>query len=90
MQVWIADDDQSIRWVLEQACDHEGIGTRCFADATSLLGALADDRPDVVVTDIRMPGVDGLDLLHRLHSFDRKRGSSFRLTPHYDAVSNYL
>src|SRR5210317_558901 len=70
MQVWIADDDQSIRWVLEQACDHEGIGTRCFADATSLLGALADDRPDVVVTDIRMPGVDGLDLLHRLHGSD--------------------
>jgi len=70
MQVWIADDDQSIRWVLEQACDHEGIGTRCFADATSLLGALTKDRPDVVVTDIRMPGVDGLDLLHRLHGSD--------------------
>ncbi len=70
MQVWIADDDQSIRWVLEQACDDEGIGTRCFADATSLLGALEDERPDVVVTDIRMPGVDGLDLLHRLHGSD--------------------
>ncbi len=66
--VWIVDDDQSIRWVLEKAFGKAGLNPRSFKDADSVLKALKNDRPDALLTDIRMPGMDGLALLDRLQS----------------------
>lgn len=65
--VWIVDDDQSIRWVLEKSLQLAKFNTRCFSDADSALKASANDQPDVVITDIRMPGMDGLTLLNAIH-----------------------
>lgn len=65
--VWLVDDDRSIRWVLEQALEQAGMVTTSFEDAAFALRALDGDLPDVVVTDIRMPEVDGLSFLQTLH-----------------------
>ena len=65
--VWIVDDDRSIRWVLEKAMARAGVPSRLFASADEALAALAQQRPATVLTDIRMPGVNGLDFLRRLH-----------------------
>jgi two-component system nitrogen regulation response regulator GlnG len=62
-QAWIVDDDDSIRWVLEKALTHAGIAVRSFGDADGALKALAREHPDVILTDIRMPGRSGLELL---------------------------
>jgi len=64
--VWVVDDDQSIRWVLERALDQAGISRECFSDAESMLRRLDAEQPDVVISDIRMPGIDGLELLSRI------------------------
>lgn len=66
LDVWLVDDDQSVRWVLEQALAQAGMRPRSFAGAEDFLAALARRSPDVVVTDVRMPGTDGLALLERL------------------------
>jgi two-component system, NtrC family, nitrogen regulation response regulator GlnG len=65
-RVWVVDDDSSIRWVLERALNQAGIDNTSFADADTLLERLRDDRPDVIISDIRMPGTDGLALLSLL------------------------
>lgn len=65
-QVWILDDDSSIRWVLERALAGAKISCASFAAAESLWQALDSSRPKVIVSDIRMPGTDGLTLLERL------------------------
>ncbi len=65
--VWIVDDDQSIRWVLEKALAREGFDVRAFASAAECLRALDDDAPQVLVSDIRMPGASGIDLLKQVH-----------------------
>ena len=64
--VWIVDDDKSIRWVVEKALQKADFITRSFADANSLLNNLKNDLPDALITDIRMPGMDGLALLEKL------------------------
>lgn len=64
--VWIVDDDRSIRWVLEKALQQEGMSTQSFDSADSLLSRLARQQPDVIISDIRMPGASGLDLLAQL------------------------
>jgi len=61
--IWIVDDDKSIRWVLEKALARENIPCRLFASAREAIEALADDAPQVLVSDIRMPGASGLELL---------------------------
>ena len=61
--VWIVDDDRSIRWVLEKALAREGIPFRSFASAQEAAQALQHDQPQVLVSDIRMPGETGLELL---------------------------
>jgi two-component system nitrogen regulation response regulator GlnG len=65
--IWIVDDDQSIRFVLEKALLREGLSTRSFTNPREVLVALAaedgSDGPQVLVSDIRMPGGSGLDLL---------------------------
>jgi two-component system nitrogen regulation response regulator GlnG len=67
-QVWIADDDESIRFVLAEALREAGVEVRAFADADSLRSALALGQPDVVVSDIRMPGTNGLEFLAELRA----------------------
>ncbi|MBY6064530.1 nitrogen regulation protein NR(I) [Pseudidiomarina sediminum] len=62
-QVWVLDDDSSIRWVLERALQRAGLQSRSFADAASLYAALQHQQPLVLLTDIRMPGDDGLAVL---------------------------
>jgi two-component system nitrogen regulation response regulator GlnG len=62
--VWIVDDDRSIRWVLEKALAREGIPYKTFASAYEVLQALAISQPQVLVSDIRMPGESGLLLLN--------------------------
>ncbi|MDP3010197.1 MAG: nitrogen regulation protein NR(I) [Methylococcales bacterium] len=64
--VWIVDDDKSIRWVVEKALQKADFITRSFADANALLVALQSDLPDALITDIRMPNMDGLTLLDKL------------------------
>jgi two-component system nitrogen regulation response regulator GlnG len=64
--VWIIDDDRSIRWVFEKALGREGIDFRAYASAGEALEHLADDPPQVVVSDIRMPGVSGLAFMQAL------------------------
>ena len=59
--VWIVDDDDSVRWVLEKAMERDGMFARGFADPHTALDELAVERPDVLITDIRMPGMDGLE-----------------------------
>jgi two-component system, NtrC family, nitrogen regulation response regulator GlnG len=61
--IWIVDDDASIRWVLEKALSRAGLDTRSFASAREALAAFEHDTPQVLVSDIRMPGESGLDLL---------------------------
>lgn len=64
--VWIVDDDKSIRWVVEKALQKADFITRSFSDAQALLNALQSDLPDALITDIRMPNMDGLTLLDKL------------------------
>ncbi|WP_022983069.1 nitrogen regulation protein NR(I) [Ideonella sp. B508-1] len=64
--IWIVDDDQSIRFVLEKALAREQLPVRSFANPREVLAALADDEPQVLVSDIRMPGGSGLDLLGKV------------------------
>jgi len=64
--VWIVDDDRAIRWVLERALSKEEFSTRSFETADTVLSALIQTQPAVVITDIRMPGTDGLALLKTL------------------------
>ena len=61
--VWIVDDDRSIRWVFEKALSREGIAFSAFASAQEALDALASGAPQVLVSDIRMPGPSGIELL---------------------------
>jgi len=66
LQVWLVDDDASIRWVLEKALKGSGMTAKCFDQADNVLSALRSDAPDVLMTDIRMPGRSGLDLLKEI------------------------
>ena len=65
-QVWIVDDDSSIRWVMEKALTRAGLTSRLFETGQAVLDALASQEPMVVVSDIRMPGIDGLHLLSKI------------------------
>jgi len=64
--VWVIDDDRSIRWVFEKALAREGIPYKTFAAAQEALDALKQGAPQVLVSDIRMPGGSGLELLQRV------------------------
>lgn len=64
--VWIVDDDQSIRWVLEKALDRANLPVRSFSNAADVIDALNSETPSVLMTDVRMPGQDGLALLHQV------------------------
>src|SRR5215210_9200726 len=64
--VWIVDDDRSIRWVLEKALARDSIPYKTFASVYEVLQALAHSQPQVIVSDIRMPGESGLVLLNKV------------------------
>jgi two-component system nitrogen regulation response regulator GlnG len=70
LSVWVVDDDESVRWVLEQALKQAHMIPRCFESGRSFFAALERDRPDVLVTDIRMPDMSGLELMERLTRTD--------------------
>ncbi|MHB8346253.1 MAG: nitrogen regulation protein NR(I) [Acidiferrobacterales bacterium] len=65
---WVIDDDQSIRWVLERALQQEGIAVRTFESAENVLASLSHQQPDAIISDIRMPGIGGLDLLESIRA----------------------
>ncbi|WP_409525138.1 nitrogen regulation protein NR(I) [Nitrincola sp. MINF-07-Sa-05] len=64
--VWIVDDDRSIRWVLDKALSSAGIQASAFESADELIKRLEREQPDAIVSDIRMPGTDGLQLLEHI------------------------
>ncbi len=64
--IWIVDDDQSIRFVLEKALAREELPVRSFTNPRDVLAALELDEPQVLVSDIRMPGGSGIDLLSKV------------------------
>jgi two-component system nitrogen regulation response regulator GlnG len=89
--VWVVDDDRSIRWVLERALEQEGMKSVSFDSGDSMLARLRRERPDAIISDIRMPGIDGLDLLKRVHQ-DFPDLPIIIMTAHSDlesAVSSY-
>jgi two-component system, NtrC family, nitrogen regulation response regulator GlnG len=86
LDVWLVDDDASIRWVLERALEQGGMRTTAFEEAESVLAALAREEPDVLVTDIRMPGRSGLDLLEEIRN-QRPRLPVIVMTAHSDLES---
>lgn len=67
--IWVVDDDQSIRWVLEKALTQANMETTCFKSAAGILERLSHEKPDAMIADIRMPGMDGLALLEQIKEF---------------------
>ena len=86
LDVWLVDDDASIRWVLERALRQAGMHTTSFEEAESALAALGRAEPDVLVTDIRMPGRSGLDLLEEIRA-SRPKLPVIVMTAHSDLES---
>ncbi|MFC6633696.1 nitrogen regulation protein NR(I) [Microbulbifer taiwanensis] len=85
-RVWIIDDDRSIRWVLERALSREGIETKCYESGDRALDDFYSDSPDVVISDIRMPGSDGFKLLQRFRA-ERPALPIIIMTAHSDLDS---
>jgi len=65
-RIWVIDDDRSIRWVLERALRQAEMDVTSFSNGVGVMDALNRERPDVILSDIRMPGIDGLDLLQQV------------------------
>lgn len=66
--IWVVDDDRSIRWVLEKALGKAEMEVRTFEEANSVIRALERSQPDAIISDVRMPGMDGLALLDKIHA----------------------
>lgn len=89
--IWIIDDDDSIRWVLQRALEGAGFLVTSFDNANTILDKLQHEEPDAIITDVRMPGIDGLELLSHLSS-DHPDLPVIIMTAHTDldsAVSAY-
>jgi two-component system nitrogen regulation response regulator GlnG len=89
--VWIVDDDRSIRWVLEKALQQAGMTTQSFESADGVISRLSHHQPDVIISDIRMPGASGLELLARIRE-QHPRLPVIIMTAHSDldsAVASY-
>ncbi len=68
--IWVIDDDASIRFVFDKALDVNSINHRLFENAEAALEAIKKETPDVIVSDIKMPGIDGLELIKAVHEVD--------------------
>src|SRR5687768_8329372 len=91
LEVWVVDDDESIRWVMQKSLMRAGMKVQTFEGAAELFDALADDEPDVLISDIRMPGVNGLELMSRVRR-DKPTLPVIIMTAHSDldaAVASY-
>lgn len=66
-RIWIAEDDASLRWVMDKALSRASLTVRSFESGDDLLAALKNSKPDIIISDIRMPGIDGLELLEQIH-----------------------
>ena len=89
--IWIIDDDDSIRWVLQKALEAADFAVTSFDNANTILDKLKQQQPDAIITDVRMPGIDGLELLSFL-STDYPELPVIIMTAHTDldsAVSAY-
>ncbi len=62
-EVWVIDDDKSIRWVLEKALQKAQMQVETFENGENLLDKLARHQPNAILSDVRMPGIDGFELL---------------------------
>ena len=67
-KICVIDDDRSIRFVLEKALEGAGMQVASYASADTALSAISKQEPAVILTDIRMPGMDGLELLERINA----------------------
>lgn len=67
-QIWIVDDDSSIRWVLEKAFNKANISAVSFDNASDLLTALEHSHPEIIISDIKMPDIDGMTLLNQINT----------------------
>ncbi len=71
-KIWIADDDEAIRMVLEEGLKSAGLEIVTFADGEALIDALSENKPDLIISDIKMPGMHGYDLLkHIKNNYDK-------------------
>jgi len=61
-KVWVIDDDRSIRWVLERALNKADMDVTSFSNGVGIMESLRREQPDAIVSDVHMPGIDGLDL----------------------------
>lgn len=89
--IWIIDDDDSIRWVLQKALEGADFNVTSFDNANTILDKLKQEEPDAIITDVRMPGIGGLELLSVLSS-DYPEIPVIIMTAHTDldsAVSAY-
>jgi two-component system nitrogen regulation response regulator GlnG len=66
LDIWVVDDDQAIRFVLQRALNKRGFGVECFADVKSVCEALENEHPQAILTDIRLPDADGLNVVDTL------------------------
>ena len=67
-KVWIVDDDRSIRWVLEKAFKQADMDVSSFENAADALKALKRDKPDAIISDVRMPGMSGMEMMEAIHN----------------------
>ena len=91
LEIWVVDDDESIRWVMQKSLMRAGMKVQTFEGAAELFDALAEDTPDVLITDIRMPGVSGIELMERVRH-ERPGVPVIVMTAHSDldaAVTSY-
>ena len=66
--VWVVDDDESIRWVLEKGLSEHNIEVELFESAHQVILKLESENPDLILTDIKMPGTSGIDLLDQVQN----------------------
>ena len=89
--VWVVDDDESIRWVLEKGLSEHNIDVKVFESAHKVVLKLESENPDLILTDIKMPGTSGIDLLDQVQNL-RPEIPVIIMTAHSDlesAVESY-